>query len=351
MNNNLKLILFCLLSLVGCTEQTCEIRSICIRNNIGNYILKWETNPPMEGTMRFYVSDTPNSFNMSQPAGYADIKDEVTTYITQDNLKRKFFRLTFNGHHQQDIAARHTLMDSIQNFRDEGGYKNSKGKKIKWGKIYRSGFIGKYTDRDSIRISDAGIKTIIDLRTEEEVIENPLFFPHIRIVHIPIQAGNRADILQRLKDNKVRSRDGFLFMEDIYIKFVTQSTDDFAQILQLFVDENNYPILVQDDLGKDRAGYLLSLVMMLLDIPYETVVKDYMESNRYINPLFMSNEVKSLSWDAQEALTVMLSTNESFLEVAYNEIDRKYGSFKAFRGEGLLFSTKNKEKLKDILLE
>ena len=143
MNNNLKLILFCLLSLVGCTEQTCEIRSICIRDNIGNYILKWETNPPMEGTMRFYVSDTPNSFNMSQPAGYADIKDEVTTYITQDNLKRKFFRLTFNGHHQQDIAARHTLMDSIQNFRDEGGYKNSKGKKIKWGKIYRSGFIGK----------------------------------------------------------------------------------------------------------------------------------------------------------------------------------------------------------------
>ena len=74
MNNNLKLILFCLLSLVGCTEQTCEIRSICIRDNIGNYILKWETNPPMEGTMRFYVSDTPNSFNMSQPAGYADIK-------------------------------------------------------------------------------------------------------------------------------------------------------------------------------------------------------------------------------------------------------------------------------------
>lgn len=351
MNKRIKSILICLLALVGCTKQTCEINSVCIRDNIGNYILKWETNPPMDGTMRFYVSDTPNSFDMSQPAGHADIKEEVTTYITKDNLKRKFFRLTFNGHYPQDIAARHTLMDSIQNFRDEGGYKTIKGRKIKWGKIYRSGFIGKYTDRDSTRISDAGIKTIIDLRTEEEVIENPLFFPHMRIVHIPIPAGNRADILQRLKENKVRSRDGFLFLEDVYIKFVTQYTEDFAQILQLFVDESNYPILIQDDLGKDRAGYLLSLVMMLLDIPYETVVKDYMESNKYVNPLFMSNEAKSLSWDAQETMTVMLSVNESFLEVAYYEIDRKYGSFKAFRREGLLFSTKNKEKLKDILLE
>ncbi|UKI46055.1 MAG: hypothetical protein L6V92_11735 [Phocaeicola vulgatus] len=83
----------------------------------------------MEGTMRFYVSDTPNSFNMSQPAGYADIKDEVTTYITQDNLKRKFFRLTFNGHHQQDIAARHTLMDSIQTSETKADTKTAKGKK------------------------------------------------------------------------------------------------------------------------------------------------------------------------------------------------------------------------------
>ena len=351
MNDYLKLILICLLPLVGCADQPYEITSVCIRDNIGNYILKWETNPPMEGNMRFYVADTPGSFDMSQPAGYADIKDEVTTYITQDNLKRKFFRLTFNGHHPQDIAARYTLMDSIQNFRDVGGYKNIKGKEIKWGEIYRSGFIGKYTDRDSTRISDAGIKTIIDLRTEEEVKENPLFFPHIRIVHIPIPAGDRAEILQRMENNKFRSRDGFLFMEDVYIKFVTQNTEDFAQILQLFVDESNYPILVQDDLGKDRTGYLISLVMMLLDIPYETIVKDYMESNQYINPLFMSNKAKSLSWDAQEAMTTMLAVNESYLEAAYNEINRKYGSFKEFRREGLLFSTKNKEKLKDMLLE
>lgn len=74
----------------------------------------------MTGTMRFYVSDLPNSFDMSKPAGVVDIQNGVTTYVTEDNLIRKFFRLTFNNKYPQDIAARHTLMDSIQNFRDEG---------------------------------------------------------------------------------------------------------------------------------------------------------------------------------------------------------------------------------------
>lgn len=177
-----------------------------------------------------------------------------------------------------------------------------------------------------------------------------MFFPHIRIVHVPIVSSNRQEILRRIQENKTRSRDGVLFMEDVYIKFVTQCTEDFAQILQLFVDENNYPILVQDDLGKDRAGYLMSLVLMLLDVPYETVVKDYLESNVYVDPSFMSSTVRSLSMDAQETMTVLLSVDESYLDIAYNEIERKYGSFKEFRREGLFFSTKNKEKLKDILL-
>lgn len=344
-------ILICLSTFTGCSDKDYEISSVCIRDNIGNYILKWETNPQMNGTMRFYVSDSPNDFDMSKPAGITDIKDEVVTYITQDNFKRKFFRLTFNNGYAQDIAARHTLMDSVQNFRDEGGYKTIKGRTVKWGKIYRSGFIGKYSDRDSARISEAGIKTIIDLRTEEEVIRQPLFFPHVRIVHVPIPTGDSHEILQRILDNKVRSRDGILFMEDIYIKFVSRYSEDFAQILQLFIDENNYPILVQDDLGKDRAGYLLSLILMLLDVPYETVVKDYMESNQYVDPSFMSYAVQSLSQDAQETMTVLLSTNESFLNIAYNEIDKEYGSFKEFRRKALFFSTKNKEKLKDILLK
>ena len=75
----------CVTLITGCSSNSPEIRTLCLRDDIGNYILKWETEPQMEGILKMYVSDDPESFNRSLPAGYANIKDGVTTYITNDN--------------------------------------------------------------------------------------------------------------------------------------------------------------------------------------------------------------------------------------------------------------------------
>ena len=93
----LKRILFLFTSvalLAGCSSgRAPEIRAICLRDDIGNYIIKWETAPHTDGTMKLYVSDTPNSFDMSRPCSYADINDGRVTYITNDNITRKYFLL------------------------------------------------------------------------------------------------------------------------------------------------------------------------------------------------------------------------------------------------------------------
>ena len=90
----LKRILFLFTSvalLAGCSSgRAPEIRAICLRDDIGNYIIKWETDPHTDGTMKLYVSDTPNSFDMSRPCSYADINDGRVTYITNDNITRKY---------------------------------------------------------------------------------------------------------------------------------------------------------------------------------------------------------------------------------------------------------------------
>ena len=96
----LKRILFLFTSvalLAGCSSgRAPEIRAICLRDDISNYIIKWETDPHTDGTMKLYVSDTPNSFDMSRPCSYADINDGRVTYITNDNITRKYFLLSFN---------------------------------------------------------------------------------------------------------------------------------------------------------------------------------------------------------------------------------------------------------------
>ena len=41
-------------------------------------------------------------------------------------------------------------------------------------------------------------------------------------------------------------------MEDEYLQFVTDNTDQFAKVLEQFQNEDNYPILISCSYGKDR---------------------------------------------------------------------------------------------------
>ena len=102
-------ILTCLLALFGCKSESCDVRALCVRDEIGNYIIKWETNPVIKGIAKLYVSDVPDKFDMNHPAASTSIEDGFIRYITSDNIQRKYFRITFNDHSPQDVAARYTL--------------------------------------------------------------------------------------------------------------------------------------------------------------------------------------------------------------------------------------------------
>lgn len=53
--------------LVGCSSNAPDIRAICLRDDIGNYVIKWETDPVMEGIVKMTVSDNPDLFTNESP--------------------------------------------------------------------------------------------------------------------------------------------------------------------------------------------------------------------------------------------------------------------------------------------
>lgn len=165
---NKYLLLPFLLALLGsCSSNEPTIHTNCQRDEIGNYILKWEITPGMEGTVSITVSDDPARFD-GPATKYVNIQDGVTTYVTNDNFDRKYFCLNFNGQYRHVVGSRSVVMDSVQNVRDLGGYTNPKGKTTKWGKVFRAGQIGHLSEWDSIRLNNLRIKTIIDLRPQWE---------------------------------------------------------------------------------------------------------------------------------------------------------------------------------------
>lgn len=341
----------CVALLAGCSSDNPEIRTICLRDGIGNYIIKWETDPQIEGILKMYVSDNPESFNKSLPAGYADIKDGVFTYITTDNMSRKYFLLSFNDKYFKTIGARSVGMDSIQNVREIGGYSTAHDHKTtRWGKVYRSGQLSSLSEWDSIRLNNLHIKTVIDLRGNDEVAAAPLRYSNANIIHIPIPIKNMESVVDRINEDRMRKGDGILFMQDTYLQYVTDYSEQFAKALDVFMDKDNYPILISCSMGKDRTGYLAAMLQFALGLPEETVIKDYMASNENINFAHLAYVARDLSTNAQETITALVTVNEGLIDLVLKRIRKDYGSVDKYLSKGLHLTDKERDTLKDILL-
>lgn len=334
----------------SCTSDSPDIQTLCLRDRIGNYLIKWETNPPMEGTVKIYVSDNPDKFSKSNPAVYAPINQGIATYVTQDNITRKYFRITFNDRYGQIVGARSVSMDSVQNLRDMGGYYNINHKMTRWGKVYRSGDLSRMTSSDSLRLSKLGIKTIIDLRSNQEIAMFPLRLEEPVVVPIPLTVGSSTEIEPFLRFGRIRKGDAIIHMQDVYLKFISDNHEAFAEAFSYFLDKDNYPILFNCTLGKDATGFMAAMLLSALQMSEQTILSDYLASNDYILVNRYASLARSHNPDTQEAITILLSANESFMNPIFLKIRRDYGSMDNFLSSALELTDKDREKLKDILL-
>lgn len=352
MTKQILLLLISIALFSGCTSMSApEVRSLCLRDDIGNYVVKWETDPHTDGTMKLYVSDNPESFNMSNPVMNVNIDNGVTTYITNDNIARKYFLLSFNDKFFQTVGSRSVTMDSIQNLRDIGGYFNRHNTKMtRWGKIFRSGELHALSNRDTFRMDNLGIKTIIDLRSEPERAVTPETYEKAKIISIPIPQRNMDTVISRITEGTMRKGDAMLYMQDTYLQYVDLDAEQFGKALKVFLDKDNYPILINCSMGKDRTGFLTAMLLAAVGIPEETITRDYIASNDYINIPRLAYMARDLSNDSQEAITVLLSANESLMDLVFRQIRKEYGSTDKFLSKGLHLTEKEREQLKDIVL-
>ena len=95
------------------------------------------------------------------------------------------------------MIDRHINLIGASNFRDLGGYETEDGMRLKYGVIYRSDNLSHLTDIDLKKINEIGIKTVCDLRSDNELDEFPSPFSRNSIPvlkHIPIKTLGTKDL-------------------------------------------------------------------------------------------------------------------------------------------------------------
>ncbi|SBV99726.1 tyrosine-protein phosphatase [uncultured Dysgonomonas sp.] len=335
----------------NCTSKP-TVTALCERDAKGNYILKWELYPETDNVpAEIFVSDNDSVFP-SIPSFTVKSNDYIAIINnTSDSVeKRKYFRIKIAGTMSNIITNRFFEMDSIQNFRDIGGYVTNDNRVIRWGKIFRSGSFFRMTPHDSTELSCLGIKTIIDLRSED--VKRPFIdrFKSANNVRIPISEKGYSSISQKVLEGKFLRGDAVIYTQDTYKDMIINFADDYARFFDYLCDENNYPIAYNCYLGKDQSGLATYFLLRALDVPLDVIEDDYMWSGIGIDRTKLVKDADSLTESRQEALTMLTKTDLAYLKYGISCIREMSGSVDDYMLNQLKITPDKKKKLKEILL-
>lgn len=246
-------------------------------------------------------------------------------------------------------------LEGGQNFRDLGGYRTADGRTVKWNILFRSGSMHALTARDFDYLAKIGIRTVCDFRDTTERAREPVAWPTAQAPNI-LADDYRLDlgpVMQALRTPGVTGPQARATLarlsRTLPFDFAGQYRRMFAQLLA-----GNVPLAFNCSAGKDRTGVAAALLLTALGVPRETVIQDYLLSNRYVKPPALTGNdptstfLRSLPHDVLSALT---GVDRSYIEAVFSSIESKPGGLKSYFRNDLSLGDDQIERLRDMYLQ
>ena len=263
--------------------------------------------------------------------------------------------------------------EGIENGRELGGLVMQDGRRIRWGKLVRSGNLTLASDQDVAILKDRfHLSDVYDFRFDAEVAGAPdrdmegVQNTHLSTLPQALIDGftaGRADTSQIQIAGFMERLAEYAFLpkaqelsRQLYPAIVTDPTSQerYGAFLRGVLDAEG-GVLWHCSQGKDRCGWGAAFVLAALGASRETIVKDFDFSN-----VSYADEVEALTQKVIELgggenevafIRAMVGVSTENFESTLDLIDAKYGSLKAYLENALGFTAQDQEKLRNKLLK
>ena len=235
-------------------------------------------------------------------------------------------------------------LEGAVNFRDLGGYTTPDGQRTRWRVLFRADGLGELTGADLTIMRELGIRTVVDLRSGDEVEQSrfdvdahPVAFHHFPF----IKALPSVEDFERAP--------GFLGAQ--YTEMLDDATPQIVGALTALAAPDARPAVFHCTAGKDRTGVLSAIVLSLLGVDEPTVVADYALSGAAMLRLRAKLIQKYPEGrETLENIDEVFSADPAQMEQLLQHIKEQYGSVSAYV-EGLGAAPGLVERLRAALLE
>ncbi len=226
-------------------------------------------------------------------------------------------------------------MKTITNFRDCGGYATVDGRRMRTGRLYRSGTLDDVRAGDLRTLEAIGLRTIVDLRVPREKKKE---LPHIdgaRRIDLPLDPEPRTrEKIQPLVTKRGAENEVIEILQQMYRTLADEAQLQARQLFQILLDADAYPVLIHCRAGKDRTGFMCALVQQAVGVGRDIAFQDYLKTNDHFRPLtprmIRLMKVLSLGRVQVENVQAAASAREEYLQAALDQIDQCHGGLAAY---------------------
>lgn len=315
--------------------------------------ITWTDNDPVS----VYLARAPST-NLKDAAIVAEKVRGGRQVVKAPAGMRVYFILLDGGDQSvATVAERHLPLQQGSNFRDLGGYATTDGRRVKWGRVFRSGAMPLLTESDFSLLGQLGIGTIVDLRsTDERQIAPDLLDDRTGALFVTNDYSLKALM------TSMSGGDGENMYRDIGKALAPQYRAIFRRLLA-----HDGATLYHCSAGQDRTGVATALIYSALGVPRETILRDYHLSTELRRPQFEMPPLNPADWpgnpivpyyvaaqknpEGAKAEPLFTKRGNSHLSQFFDLIDREYGSVAGYLKSELGMSDNDLARLQDMYLD
>jgi len=289
------------------------------------------------GPVAVHAGTRPDAIDLSRPL--ADAARGGLRLPASYANPRHYFHLAPADAEPLVVARRDVPLEGCVNFRDLGGYRAADARRVRWGRLFRSGHMANLSEAGKRDFATLDIRAVCDFRlAEERASENADLpgAPPIATLGIPPGVGDR-EYFHRVFASTDDPRVVLEAVHETMRSIVRDVGTRYARMFEVLLEQDSGSVLLNCSAGKERTGIGSALTLAALGVPRETILADFMLSRRYFPALSEIPRVREkyavrAADDAAATALIMplLETHESYLAAAFAAIDESHASCEAF---------------------
>ncbi len=252
------------------------------------------------------------------------------------------------GRRQSAIPGASLGLATAPNLRDVGGWPTRDGVRVATGVLYRSTDLSRLAGPDVPALAELGIRSVFDLRSiSERAGARDVLPAGSDYLALDVLADSTmampANLMALLSDPPAASMalagNVVTDLFDSAYREIVALPSALASYRALFAElaaADRRPALVHCTMGKDRTGWAVAALLMLLGVPDEDVMAEYLITNDLLLPALQPvfDQFRDAGGDPG-VLVPVFGVDPAYLAAGLDEMTGRFRSIEGYFSDGL----------------